>query len=67
MALIVQPELLGRQFELYGARFAGLQGHAPEPRERAHRPGDARHLVVHVQLGDFGAFTRPVFVTVTIP
>src|SRR5438128_2822236 len=58
-ALIVQPQFFGRQLELPGARFAGLQGHAPEPRERTHRSGDARNLVVHVQLRDLGAFTRP--------
>src|SRR5439155_25441390 len=49
-ALIVQPELFGRQRELHGARFSGLQGHPPEARERTHRSGDGPYPVVDVQL-----------------
>src|SRR5439155_20808117 len=51
--------LFGRQRELHGARFAGLQGHPPEARERTHRSGDGPYPVVDVQLRHLGAFPRP--------
>src|SRR6266550_8198912 len=52
--LVVEPQLLWRELEVYRARFTRLEGDPTESGQRADRPGHARHLVVHVELDDFG-------------
>src|SRR5439155_4708300 len=55
---VVKAQLVGRELEVQRARFARLQGDPTESGQGADRPGHARHLVVHVQLDDFGTFAR---------
>src|SRR5881296_3390355 len=46
----VIPQLVVRQDELDTLRCARSERQAAEPRERPHRPSDARHLILHVEL-----------------
>src|SRR5438876_10479143 len=55
---IVEAELLRRQQELDRTRLAGPERDVPQGGKRTHGSRDARYLVPHIQLDDFGEIGR---------
>src|SRR5262249_16052593 len=55
----MKAELLRRNFEAHGPRFAWLERDPLEALQLLDRPGDAADQVAHIELHDFVACSRP--------
>ncbi len=64
MLLVEHAEAVGADLEGDLGRLAGLEVHAPEPRQFDHGTGHRRQFVAQVELHDLVAGTAPVFRTV---